>query len=158
MPSKSGPNTILASVSPPAGGRRHEWTCAHDPTTAAAVQGRGYRRCMRCPACASLDDKVVDSRQADDGLAIRRRRECLGGVTAEVAQALEGGQVGVHGGRGGEAHRFTDLPHRGRIAPITGLGLDEVEDSSLAFGQVGGHGEHDRTEGDGMQTYVRDFS
>ena len=28
--------------------------------------------------CASLDDKVVDSRQADDGDAIRRRRECLG--------------------------------------------------------------------------------
>jgi transcriptional repressor NrdR len=28
--------------------------------------------------CASLDDKVVDSRQADDGGAIRRRRECLG--------------------------------------------------------------------------------
>ncbi len=27
--------------------------------------------------CASLDDKVVDSRQADDGDAIRRRRECL---------------------------------------------------------------------------------
>ena len=33
---------------------------------------------MRCPACASLDDKVVDSRLADDGVAIRRRRECLG--------------------------------------------------------------------------------
>jgi transcriptional repressor NrdR len=32
---------------------------------------------MRCPACASLDDKVVDSRLADDGVAIRRRRECL---------------------------------------------------------------------------------
>jgi len=28
--------------------------------------------------CASLDDKVVDSRLADDGAAIRRRRECLG--------------------------------------------------------------------------------
>jgi transcriptional repressor NrdR len=28
--------------------------------------------------CASFDDKVVDSRQADDGGAIRRRRECLG--------------------------------------------------------------------------------
>jgi transcriptional repressor NrdR len=27
--------------------------------------------------CASLDDKVVDSRLADDGAAIRRRRECL---------------------------------------------------------------------------------
>jgi transcriptional repressor NrdR len=33
---------------------------------------------VRCPVCGSLDDKVVDSRLADDGAAIRRRRECLG--------------------------------------------------------------------------------
>jgi transcriptional repressor NrdR len=32
---------------------------------------------MRCPWCANLDDKVVDSRAADDGSVIRRRRECL---------------------------------------------------------------------------------
>jgi transcriptional repressor NrdR len=32
---------------------------------------------MRCPVCASVDDKVVDSRTAEDGAAIRRRRECL---------------------------------------------------------------------------------
>jgi transcriptional repressor NrdR len=32
---------------------------------------------VRCPTCTSLDDKVVDSRVADDGAAIRRRRECL---------------------------------------------------------------------------------
>jgi transcriptional repressor NrdR len=32
---------------------------------------------VRCPACTHLDDKVVDSRQADDGATIRRRRECL---------------------------------------------------------------------------------
>jgi transcriptional repressor NrdR len=32
---------------------------------------------VRCPSCSSVDDKVVDSRQADDGSAIRRRRECL---------------------------------------------------------------------------------
>ena len=32
---------------------------------------------MRCPSCTSVDDKVVDSRLADDGVAIRRRRECL---------------------------------------------------------------------------------
>ena len=32
---------------------------------------------MRCPWCQTLDDKVVDSRLADDGGAIRRRRECL---------------------------------------------------------------------------------
>jgi transcriptional repressor NrdR len=32
---------------------------------------------VRCPSCASLDDKVVDSRLAEDGATIRRRRECL---------------------------------------------------------------------------------
>src|SRR5579862_4439085 len=32
---------------------------------------------VRCPICSRLDDKVVDSRLADDGGAIRRRRECL---------------------------------------------------------------------------------
>jgi len=32
---------------------------------------------VRCPACSALDDKVVDSRLADDGAAIRRRRECV---------------------------------------------------------------------------------
>lgn len=32
---------------------------------------------MRCPACGSHDDKVVDSRQADDGSSIRRRRACI---------------------------------------------------------------------------------
>jgi len=33
--------------------------------------------CVQCPWCRALDDKVVDSRLADDGAAIRRRRECL---------------------------------------------------------------------------------
>ncbi len=32
---------------------------------------------MRCPFCAHLEDKVVDSREAKEGDAIRRRRECL---------------------------------------------------------------------------------
>src|SRR5205807_2101132 len=31
---------------------------------------------VRCPTCSSLEDRVVDSRLADDGTAIRRRREC----------------------------------------------------------------------------------
>jgi transcriptional repressor NrdR len=31
---------------------------------------------MRCPWCGSDDDKVVDSRPADGGSAIRRRRQC----------------------------------------------------------------------------------
>jgi transcriptional repressor NrdR len=32
---------------------------------------------VRCPYCDYTDDKVVDSRLADEGRAIRRRRECL---------------------------------------------------------------------------------
>ena len=32
---------------------------------------------MRCPFCKVNSDKVVDSRTSKDGLAIRRRRECL---------------------------------------------------------------------------------
>ena len=32
---------------------------------------------MHCPLCGYDDDKVVDSRSADAGSAIRRRRECL---------------------------------------------------------------------------------
>ena len=31
---------------------------------------------MRCPFCRCDNDKVIDSRAAEDGLAIRRRREC----------------------------------------------------------------------------------
>jgi transcriptional repressor NrdR len=33
---------------------------------------------MRCPYCGRLEDRVVDSREAQDGQATRRRRECLG--------------------------------------------------------------------------------
>ena len=32
---------------------------------------------MKCPFCANLEDKVIDSRASKDGYAIRRRRECL---------------------------------------------------------------------------------
>jgi transcriptional repressor NrdR len=32
---------------------------------------------MRCPWCGHPDDKVVDSRPAEQGGAIRRRRQCL---------------------------------------------------------------------------------
>ena len=32
---------------------------------------------MKCPFCDLNEDKVIDSRPAEDGAAIRRRRECL---------------------------------------------------------------------------------
>lgn len=33
---------------------------------------------MICPYCGTDNDKVIDSRAADGGLIIRRRRECIG--------------------------------------------------------------------------------
>jgi transcriptional repressor NrdR len=33
---------------------------------------------MKCPYCAKLDNKVIDSRLSKDGRTIRRRRECIG--------------------------------------------------------------------------------
>ena len=32
---------------------------------------------MKCPYCGYSESKVIDSRPADDGASIRRRRECL---------------------------------------------------------------------------------
>ena len=45
------------------------------PGRVAAEQKGG--KCMKCPYCAQLESKVVDSRPADEGASIRRRRECL---------------------------------------------------------------------------------
>jgi transcriptional repressor NrdR len=32
---------------------------------------------MKCPSCQTDNDRVIDTRLSEDGLAIRRRRECL---------------------------------------------------------------------------------
>jgi transcriptional repressor NrdR len=45
----------------------------------AALADSGYNApLVRCPFCAALDDKVLDSRVSKDGREIRRRRECEG--------------------------------------------------------------------------------
>ena len=47
---------------------------------------------MKCPFCADQESKVVDSRRSEDGLSIRRRRECLACqrrfTTYEVVESL----------------------------------------------------------------------
>ena len=47
---------------------------------------------MKCPYCSYLESKVVDSRPADEGASIRRRRECLAGhkrfTTYETMESL----------------------------------------------------------------------
>lgn len=32
---------------------------------------------MKCPFCAEIDNKVIDSRLSKDGHAVRRRRQCI---------------------------------------------------------------------------------
>lgn len=32
---------------------------------------------MKCPYCSEADSKVIDSRSTEEGVSIRRRRECL---------------------------------------------------------------------------------
>lgn len=47
---------------------------------------------MKCPFCGDTESKVVDSRHSEDGLSIRRRRECLACqrrfTTYEVVESL----------------------------------------------------------------------
>ena len=47
---------------------------------------------MRCPFCGEQESKVVDSRHSEDGLSIRRRRECMGCLrrftTYEIVERL----------------------------------------------------------------------
>ena len=54
---------------------------------------------MRCPFCKEDDSRVVDSRTADDGAAIRRRRECASCgrrfTTAETSVLLVAKRSGV---------------------------------------------------------------
>ena len=51
---------------------------------------------MRCPWCAVDDDRVVDSRLAEEGGAIRRRRECLGcGRRFTTFERVEGAPLWV---------------------------------------------------------------
>ncbi|MHB1447096.1 MAG: transcriptional regulator NrdR [Acidimicrobiales bacterium] len=51
---------------------------------------------MRCPSCSEVEDKVVDSRMAEDGAAIRRRRECLAcGRRFTTFERIEGVEEGA---------------------------------------------------------------
>ena len=54
---------------------------------------------MKCPFCAEINNKVIDSRLGKDGRMIRRRRECLNCqkrfTTYEKVEAvLPGGKKG----------------------------------------------------------------
>ena len=74
-------------------------TAASGVTEVAQVQGAKGDTGMRCPFCKEDDSRVVDSRTADDGAAIRRRRECASCgrrfTTAETSVLLVAKRSGV---------------------------------------------------------------
>ena len=66
-------------------GRRHGAILRTSLASSAAAAGRltlelvavfPYLVRMRCPSCGNQDTRVVDSREAEDGTSIRRRRAC----------------------------------------------------------------------------------
>lgn len=88
---------------------------------------------MRCPSCANIDDKVVDSRQSDDGTAIRRRRECLTcGARFTTFERLEQVPLIVVK-RSGERMPFDqDRIARGIAAAAKGRPIDEDAIEAMA--------------------------
>lgn len=57
---------------------------------------------MKCPACGHGEDRVIDSRPAREGSAIRRRRECLACQTRFTTfEYIEGTQLSVVKSDGG---------------------------------------------------------
>lgn len=89
---------------------------------------------MRCPFCKGLEDKVVDSRLAEGGVAIRRRRECL--TCARRFTTFERGEtIGLRvAKRSGEIEPFdrskviAGLVKACKNRPVTVAQIDAVTD------------------------------
>lgn len=74
----SGPGDVAGSPWHPAKGSGESRYLRLSVVGGDSTRRTASVRTVRCPLCSGNDDKVVDSRTADDGGAIRRRRECLG--------------------------------------------------------------------------------
>ena len=83
-------------------------------TVAGPGIGGRYRGAVRCPYCQASDDKVVDSRPADEGAAIRRRRECL----------ACGRRFTTYERSRSSAHRREALGRQGAVRPGEARGRD----------------------------------
>jgi transcriptional repressor NrdR len=102
---------------------------------------------VRCPYCRENDDKVVDSRVAEEGAAIRRRRECLlCGRRYTTYERVEDVPVVVRK-RSGESEPFDRTKLRAGIAyagtgrlddeTIDGVVIDVEEELRAEGGEVG---------------------
>lgn len=99
---------------------------------------------VRCPACGNVEDKVVDSRLAEEGLAIRRRRECLScGRRYTTFERAEEAVLWIRKRSGGRepferAKVVAGVRSASKNRPVTEADMDElaagVEDSLRALG------------------------
>jgi transcriptional repressor NrdR len=93
---------------------------------------------MKCPFCAHLEDKVVDSRESREGEVIRRRRECLEcGRRFTSYEQIEGipYMVVKHDGRREEFSRkklLAGLMTAAQKRPIPLRKLEEIVDAAEA--------------------------
>ncbi|MFT3855453.1 MAG: transcriptional regulator NrdR [Ilumatobacteraceae bacterium] len=99
---------------------------------------------MRCPKCHADDTKVIDSRESNDGLAIRRRRSCPSCAhrftTYERMEEVPLVVVKSHGGREpfDRAKVITGVTAAFKGRPVTSAAVeslaDRVEDHARLHG------------------------
>jgi transcriptional repressor NrdR len=101
---------------------------------------------MRCPRCGVDDDKVVDSRAADDASAIRRRRQCLAcGSRFTTYERFEEGPLVVVKRSGGRepfdrSKIVGGVRQAAKYRPITDVQIDSLAsdiDDELRLAGVG---------------------
>ena len=85
---------------------------------------------MKCPYCANPESKVVDSRPADEGNSIRRRRECLEChrrfTTYETMESVEKIADEIEQTLQGEMDREVPTSQIGEMVMDRLKGVDEV--------------------------------
>lgn len=90
---------------------------------------------MKCPYCAGADTSVIDSRVADDQLAIRRRRECVRcGKRFTTYERVEGIELKVIKKDGSQEDFAREKLKRGIVKatwkrPVSMADIDELIDA-----------------------------
>lgn len=90
---------------------------------------------MKCPYCAGADTSVIDSRVADDQMAIRRRRECVRcGKRFTTYERVEGIELKVIKKDGTQEDFARDKLKRGIVKatwkrPVSMSDIDELIDA-----------------------------
>lgn len=83
---------------------------------------------MKCPTCGHGEDRVIDSRPAREGSAIRRRRECLAcQARFTTFEYIEGTQLSVVKSDGGREVFSRAKLQRGLEAALNKRGHSEAE-------------------------------